>query len=303
MKQITLILTIFLSFSSCGQTKNNEIESILLDCLVKSYQEQQVDIKLELDKLENYLISSKSLKSSAGQSYFDFYNEIVELNDIPATLDYDRFENIYKLTPNEFYSINCLEELNRLDSATITNSKYSQMTLALQTAVQTEVSPSSIAKVITSVLESSDFDKQYYRALALLTIAYAANSDVGLGRQLKTNDHEDLATYESIIVTLTEKDQIIVNENEISSEKLKPILKEFIKTHRSKHLINFLADKGTSYDFYLKVQDQIMSVYSELKNELAMTKYDQPFNELSADRQNEIKQTFPTRIKDSVSQQ
>ncbi|MFC3417720.1 ExbD/TolR family protein [Algoriphagus hitonicola] len=302
MKQIALLLTLFLSFSSCGQTLENEIESILHDCLVKSYKAEQVNIKQELDELEKYLISSKSLKSSAGQSYFDFYKEIADLNDIPTTLDHDRFENIYKLTPNKFYSIDCLEKLKRADSSTIADSKYSQMTLAIQNAAQNEVSPSSIAKAIISVLGPSDFDNQYYRAVALLTIAYTANSEVGIQRQLETNENEDNAEYESISVTLTEKDQIILNRNEISQEELKIALAEFIKANGSNHEINLRADKAASYDFYLKIQDQIVLVYNELRNELAMTKYDQTFNELTGNQQNEIKRIFPKRIKIFVGQ-
>jgi hypothetical protein len=172
------------------------------------------------------------------------------------------------------------------------------MTVAIQNAAQDEVSPTSIAKAITSVLGPSDFDKQYYRAVALLTIAYTANSDVGFERQLKTNDNEEIAAYESILVTLTEKDQIIVNDNDISREELKTILSKFIKTNGSNHVINFRADKGTSYDFYLKVQDQIVLVYNELRNELAITKYNHTFNELADGQQNEIKETYPTRIKE-----
>lgn len=298
MRQIALILTLIIYFSSRGQTKDTEIESILLDCLVKSYRKQQVNINQELDELEKYLITSNSIKSSAGQSYFDFYQEIAELNDIRATLNYDRFENIYKLTPNEFYSIDCLEKLKSLDSSTIADSKYSQMTIAIQNAAQNELSPSSIAKAITSVLTPLDFDKQYYRAVALLTIAYTANSDVGLPRKLKTNDYEDYSTYDSILVTLTEENHIILNENEISQEELKTTLIEFIRANGSKHVINFRADKGTSYDFYLKIQDQIGAVYNELRNELAMTKYNQTFKELTDDQQTEIKRTHPTRIKE-----
>lgn len=101
-------IDLIFSLNSCGQTKGTEIESILLDCLVKSYNEQEVNINQELDKLETYLIESKSLKSSKGQSYFDFYKETINLNDIPTTLDFDKFENIYKLTPNAFYSVDCL---------------------------------------------------------------------------------------------------------------------------------------------------------------------------------------------------
>lgn len=110
MKQIALKVSLFFSFSSFGQTKDFEIESILLDCLIKSYTKQEVDIKKELDELEKFLINSQALKSSAGQSYFDFYKEIADLNDIPATLNHDRFEKIFKLTPSEFYSIYCLEQ-------------------------------------------------------------------------------------------------------------------------------------------------------------------------------------------------
>ena len=298
MKKIALILTLFLSLSSFGQTNETEIESILLDCLIRCYKEQQVNINHELDDLEKYLINSKSLKSSSGQSYFDFYNEIVNLNEIPVTLDYNRFENIYKLTPNEFYSVDCLEQLKQLDSTTIANSKYSQMTMAIQNTSQGEISPSSIVKVITSVLSPFDFDKPYYRAVALLTIAYTSYPDIGLERKLNHNDRKDHTAFESVKVFMTDKDQILLNGKEVSQEDLKATLTKFIKTHKSNHLIRIQADSGASYDFYSRVQDQITLVYTELKNELAMEKHNQTFKDLTDDQQKEIERIYPTRIKE-----
>ena len=91
-----------------------------------------------------------------------------------------RFDNIYKLTPSQFYSTNCLEEIKRIDSTAISNSKYTQITVAIQKAVEEDVSPSNIAKAITNVLNPSDFDIPYYRAIALISIAYTANVDRGL---------------------------------------------------------------------------------------------------------------------------
>jgi biopolymer transport protein ExbD len=298
MKHILQIVLVFLSLSSCGQTKNNEIESILLDCLTKSYGEKQVDINKELDVLEKYLIESKSLKSSSGQSYFDFYQEIVKLNDIPATLHYDKFDNIYKLTPNEFYSVDCLEELKRLDSTVIANSKYYQMTVAIQKAADDEVSPSSIAKAITSVLSPPDFDKPYYRAIALLTIAYTANSDIGLERQLLPTNNEDVSSYKVMTVSTTEKNQIVLNGNFVKQEVLKSTLSDFIKTNKSNHLIKFQADKGTSYDFYLKVQEAINSVYNNLRDELAKEKFNKQYKELTENELKEISEIYPSRIKE-----
>ena len=291
---------LFLSISSCGQTKETELEEILLGCLNQSYGEQQVDINNELDELEAYLIESKSLESTTGQSYFDFYKQIVRLNDIPATLDYGRFENIYKLTPNQFYSVDCLEELKQLDSTTIANSKYNQMTVAIQKAASDEVSPSKIAKAITSVLSPSDFDTPYYRAVALLTIAYTANPDNGLERQLTQDDSEDNNAYEIITVSTTDKNQITLNGKKVSQEELKSTLRDFIKSNNSNHLIKFQADKGTSYDFYLKVQDAIKIVYNDLRDELANEKFDKTYNELNENEQKEIKEIYPFRIKESL---
>ncbi|NJL14445.1 MAG: hypothetical protein HC913_16510 [Microscillaceae bacterium] len=256
MRHIIPIALIFLSFSSFGQAKNNEIESILLDYLTKSYGEQEVDIFKEFDLLEKYLIESKSLKSSSGQSYFDFFQEIAKLNDIPATLDYDRFDNIYKLTPNRFYSVDCFEELKKLDSSTIANSKYKQMGVAIQKAAEDEVSPSNIAKAITSVLGPSDFDKPYYRAIALLTIAYTASPDIGLEGQLLPTQNEDLSSYEVMTVSTTDKNQIILNGKTITQEKLKKKLLEFVQTNKSNHQIQFQADRETSYDFYLRIKEK-----------------------------------------------
>lgn len=244
------------------------------------------------------MIESKSLKSSSGKSYFNFYQEIAKLNDIPATLDYDRFDNIYKLTPSQFYSADCLEELKRLDSTAIANSKYNQLTIAIQQAADDEVSPSNIAKVITSVLSPSDFDKSYYRAVALLTIAYTANPDIGIERQLLPTDNEDFSSNEVMTVSLTDKNQIVLNGNLVNQEDLKTTLNGFIKTNKSNHLIKFQADKGTSYDFYLKVQEAIKCVYNDLRDQLAKEKFNKPYRELTENELKEISEIYPFRIRE-----
>jgi len=191
MRYFFLIGTLFLLLNSCSQTSNSEIEPILLKCLIQSYQNKQVDINKELDKLKDYLIENGSLKSSSGQSYYDFFNQIVELNDIPVSLDDDKFEGIYKLTPDEFYTVDCLEQLKSIDSTIILKSRYYQMTVAIQKASANGATPSKIASAITSVLTPSDFEETYYRDIALLTIAFASDSDKGLFTQLKSKDNID----------------------------------------------------------------------------------------------------------------
>jgi biopolymer transport protein ExbD len=300
MNKLILILILFLSLNSCGQTNENEIDSILLDCLNRSYSEKQVDINKELDKIEYYLIENKILKSSSGQSYFDFYKQIIRLNDIPASLDYERFQNIYKLSPNQFYSVKCLEELKQLDSTKISNSKYYEITIAIQKATQDEVSPSKIAKAITNVLKPSDFDKPYYRAIALLTIAFTSKPIVELDKQFKQNGSKECNSCEVITVSATDKNRIILNEKDVSQEEFEITLSVFIKKNKANHLIEFKADKGTHYDFYMKVQETISIVYNNLKDELANEKFNKPFKELTENGMKEINEIYPVRIKESL---
>lgn len=179
MKYLITTTILILTLISCHQTKESELNSILLDCIIQSYQEKDIDIISELDELEDYLIESKYLKTSSGQSYYDFFQKIIQINEIPATLDIDRFENIYKLTPDKFYNADCLEKLKSIDSTVIVKSKYHQMKLSMQKASSKGINPSNMARAITEVLTPADFEHPYFRATALLSIAYT--SDIGNG--------------------------------------------------------------------------------------------------------------------------
>lgn len=72
----------------------------------------------------------------------------------------------------------------------------------------------------------------------------------------------------------------------------------FIKTNKSNHLIKFQADKGTSYDFYLKVQEAIKCVYNDLRDQLAKEKFNKPYRELTENELKEISEIYPFRIRE-----
>lgn len=177
MKLLFLIGFLFL-FSS-NQTENGEVESILYDCLIQRYQDEGVDVLKELDRLEDYLIEKEFLASSSGKAYHDFYKKVGETNRIPSQLDYKQFEGLYKIMPNDFYTKECLEQIEELDSTVVVNSKQYQMTTAMSELSGSDLGPGKVAKATISVLNPADFDSPYFRALALLTIAYTSDSDTG----------------------------------------------------------------------------------------------------------------------------
>lgn len=298
MKQIIIIVYLLTGLISCGQ-KKDRIESVLLDCLESSYNEIGVDLNRELDALEQYLIDDGTLHSNSGQAYFNFYKRVVEINDIPNEIDIDKFENLMKLKPIEYYSSSCINNLKKNDSTEIINSKYYQMTLKMQEVVTNgEISPSSVANAIISVLKPSDFDKPYFRAIALLTILNTSNIETGLKRELLPKKQKDYSDFRSVSILANSKSEIILNDKIISSETLKNKLYDFIKNNQEHHLIVFSSEKGTTYDFYLKVQNHIFETYSRLREEKSQELYNKSFSELSEMENDKIKEIYPQNIKE-----
>jgi hypothetical protein len=298
MKQTIIIVFLLTGLISCGQQKDR-IENVLLECLESSYNEIGVDLNNELNVLEQYLIDDGTLQSNSGQAYFDFYKRVVEINDIPNEIDIDKFENLMKLKPNEYYSSSCINNLKRIDSTEIINSKYYQMTLRMQEVVTNgEISPSSVANAIISVLKPSDFDKPYYRAIALLTILNTSNIETGLKRELLPQKQKDYSDFPSVSILANSKSEIILNNKIVTSETLKNKLYDFIKSNQEHHLIIFSNEKGTTYDFYLKVQNQIFETYSRLRDEKSKELYNKSFSELSETENEKIKEIYPQNIKE-----
>jgi biopolymer transport protein ExbD len=81
--------------------------------------------------------------------------------------------------------------------------------------------------------------------------------------------------------------------------------------HPNKAIISVQSDRGTEYGTYLKVQNELLRAYSELRNRLSQEKYNIPFTELEAaykdDKKNEdlkkkvefIKTSYPQIISDA----
>ncbi|WP_435414301.1 ExbD/TolR family protein [Polaribacter aestuariivivens] len=81
--------------------------------------------------------------------------------------------------------------------------------------------------------------------------------------------------------------------------------------HPNKAIISVLSDRGTEYGVYLKVQNELLKAYTELRNRLSTERYGISFDELEEaykeDRENEalkrkvedIKTAYPQIISDA----
>jgi len=102
----------------------------------------------------------------------------------------------------------------------------------------------------------------------------------------------------------------------IKSDPNNPNMPEFLNTEIeglgmypvSKQIISLQNDNGTSYKMYIKVQNELVGAYNEIRNEYAMQKFGMSYDELqqkskgseSANQKLEIvKKVYPQRISEA----
>ncbi len=67
----------------------------------------------------------------------------------------------------------------------------------------------------------------------------------------------------------------------------------------SKQVISLQNDRGTKYEMYLKVQNELVAAYNELRNELAKKKFGKEYSKLEQKQQEAINQIYPQRISEA----
>ena len=67
----------------------------------------------------------------------------------------------------------------------------------------------------------------------------------------------------------------------------------------SKGVVSLQNDRGTSYDIYIRVQNELVAAYRELRDELSMQTFGRKFNELKKEQSKAIKKAIPMMISES----
>lgn len=67
----------------------------------------------------------------------------------------------------------------------------------------------------------------------------------------------------------------------------------------SKGLVSLQNDRGTSYETYIKVQDELAAASRELKDEKAMQKWGKKFEELDEEQQKAVRKYVPMQISEA----
>ncbi len=161
--------------------------------------------------------------------------------------------------------------------------------------------------------------------LAFFLMVSNINTDMGIARKLPPPLPEDAEAPDvrerNIFVVMVNKDDRLLYNNEYGRiEDLKDRAKEFLGNPNdlpnlpekvdteipllgnvkvSKGVISLRNDRGTSYDMYLQVQNELTAAIKEMRDELSTARFGKKFADITESQREAIEQAIPVAISEA----
>ncbi len=160
--------------------------------------------------------------------------------------------------------------------------------------------------------------------LIFFLVATTMNTDVGIARVLPAwqDEPEDQQVKERNVlkVFINLRNELMVNMERTDLPDLKDRVKEFILNAGndpnlpefelkeldfigqypvSKGIVSLLNDRGTSYGMYIRVQNELVKAFNELRQDVSMRYFRKEYGDLSPDYQKAIQAAVPIAISEA----
>ena len=171
--------------------------------------------------------------------------------------------------------------------------------------------------------------------LIFFLVTTTMDTDTGLIRKLPppidepVEDQDKVKQRNIFEILVNANDQLLVESEYMQVTELREKAKVFIKSEPgnesmpefketeipqlgvvpvSKQIISLQNDNGTSYEMYIKVQNELVAAYNELRNEFAQQKFGKPYtelvqksgsSELIKEKMKAVKKFYPQRISEA----
>ena len=182
-------------------------------------------------------------------------------------------------------------------------------------------------KKVPGLNQSSTADISFILLIFFL-ITTSLDTDMGLARRLPQppeQDQEDLQIdvkeRNVLNVRINAAGALMCNHDQIDIRELRDRAKEFIKNEQNlsslpekhekvidllgrcyvtdKHVISVQTDRGTPYEAYFEVQNELVAAYNEVRNELAKEKFGRLYENLKEEEKVAIRTYYPQKISEA----
>jgi biopolymer transport protein ExbD len=163
-----------------------------------------------------------------------------------------------------------------------------------------------------------------FMLLIFFIVATTMDVDSGIMRKLPEIQKDEIVIKinkrNTFVVLINSNNQLLVQNKILKIERLREFAKEFIANPKnkenmpekkevdvpffgptmvSKQVISLQNDRGTEYDTYIQVQNELTAAYIELRNELAKQKWGKNYDVLNEEQMKAIRLIYPLRISEA----
>lgn len=168
-----------------------------------------------------------------------------------------------------------------------------------------------------------------FMLLIFFLITTSMDTDQGLARRLpppvpkdQKNDADvDIKKRNLLVVLVSSGNQIMCGGELTDIKQLKDKVKEFVenpyndankpekvevdvpyfgkKMVSKNHVISLQSDRGTSYQAYIDVQNELAAAYNELRDDVSKEKFGKVFMDLDEEQQKAVQQIYPQKISEA----
>ena len=168
-----------------------------------------------------------------------------------------------------------------------------------------------------------------FMLLIFFLITTSMDTDKGLARRLpppvpkdqKKDEQVDVNKRNLVTVLINSSNQVLFNGEPTDIKQLKDKVKEYFDNPYNdankpekveedvdffgkvmvakKHVISLQNDRGTEYQAYISVQNELAKAYNELRDDISRKKFGKVFAELEEDQQKAVQQIYPQKISEA----
>lgn len=168
-----------------------------------------------------------------------------------------------------------------------------------------------------------------FMLLIFFLITTSMDTDQGLARRLpppvpkdQKNDADvDIKKRNLLVVLVSSGNQIMCGGELTDIKQLKDKVKEFVenpyndankpekvevdvpyfgkKMVTKNHVISLQSDRGTSYQAYIDVQNELAAAYKELRDDVSKEKFGKAFMDLDEEQQKAVQQIYPQKVSEA----
>lgn len=180
----------------------------------------------------------------------------------------------------------------------------------------------------TPEINASSMADVAFLLLIFFLVATTMDIDSGLNRVLppwseKQTEAPDIKERNLLLVHVNKYDQIAVQGELVQVNQLKDRTKEWVlnrsndpnlpekeekeidiigKYMVSSGVVSLQNDRSTSYEMYIKVQNELTRAFNEIRDELSKAHFGKAFNELEKHQQDAIADAVPMKISEAEPQ-